>query len=56
MEERGIKNMTRSAKGTANNSGKNISQKAGLNRGILDTVPALLMQLLRYKVMDTGGM
>ena len=56
MEELSIKNMTRSAKGTVEKPGKNVPQKAGLNREILDTAPALLMQLLRYKVTDTGGM
>lgn len=56
MEALSIKNMTRSAKGTVDDPGKNVSQKAGLNREILDTAPALLMQLLRYKVTDTGGL
>ena len=48
--------MTRSAKGTVKEPGKNVAQKAGLNREILDTAPALLMRLLRYKVLETGGM
>lgn len=56
MEGLAVKNMTRSTKGTVDNPGKNVSQKAGLNREILDTAPALLMQLLRYKVTDTGGL
>lgn len=56
MEDLAIKNMTRSAKGTVDTPGKKVAQKAGLNREILDTAPALLMQLLRYKVTDTGGM
>ena len=56
MEELRINNMTRSAKGTVEQPGRNVAQKAGLNREILDTAPALLMQLLRYKVLDTGGM
>jgi putative transposase len=56
MEELAIKNMTRSAKGRVDKPGKNVPQKAGLNREILDTAPALLMQLRRYKVTDTGGM
>lgn len=34
---------------------KNVPQKAGLNREILDTAPALLVQLTRYKVTETGG-
>ena len=56
MEELAIKNMTRSAKGTVDKPGKNVPQKTGLNREILDTAPALLMQLRRYKVTDTGRM
>ena len=56
IEKLNTKNMTRSAKGTLEAPGKNVRQKAGLNREILDTAPALLMQLLRYKVMETGGM
>lgn len=47
MEELKMRNMTRSAKGAVEVPGKNGSQKAGPNREILDTVPALLMQLLR---------
>lgn len=56
MEELFVKNMTRSASGTVEEPGKNVAQKAGLNREILDTAPALLTQLLRYKVLETGGM
>ena len=55
MEALSVKNMTASAKGTVENPGTRVAQKAGLNREILDTAPALLMQLLSYKVMDTGG-
>jgi len=50
-----IKNMTRSAKGTADKPGKNVRQKAGLNREILDTAPAFLLALIRYKVEETHG-
>ena len=35
MEDLKIKNMTRSAKGTVENPGKNVAQKRGLNRSIL---------------------
>src|ERR1700722_1477241 len=35
VEDLQIKNMTRSAKGTRENPGRNVRQKAGLNRGIL---------------------
>jgi len=55
MEALTVKNMTTSAKGTMDDPGTRVAQKAGLNREILDTAPALLMQLLSYKVQDTGG-
>lgn len=55
-EELTIKNMTVSASGTSEELGKNVRQKAGLNREILDTAPSLFTSLLRYKVLDTGGL
>ena len=54
-EELTLKNMTRSAKGTAEEPGRQVAQKAGLNREILDTAPGLFTSLLRYKVLETGG-
>jgi putative transposase len=50
-----IKNMTRSAKGTVEAPGKRVKQKSGLNREILDTAPAKLLAMIRYKVEETGG-
>jgi putative transposase len=50
-----IKNMTGSAKGTAEAPGKNVAQKAGLNREILDTSPAKLLAMICYKVEETGS-
>lgn len=50
-----IKNMTRSAKGTIEKPGTNVPQKSGLNREILDTSPAKLLSMIRYKVEETGG-
>ena len=35
--------------------GKQVAQKAGLNREILDTAHGLFTSLLRYKVLETGG-
>ncbi len=55
MEKLTVKNMTASAAGTADEPGKNVQQKAGLNREILDTAPARLMDLISYKVQETGG-
>ncbi len=54
-EELRVKNMTASTAGTIENPGSMIAQKAGLNREILDTAPSLLMQLIAYKVQETGG-
>lgn len=55
MEKLTVKNMTASAAGTVDEPGKNVQQKAGLNREILDTAPARLMELISYKVQETGG-
>ena len=54
-EELSIKNMTASARGTVEEPGCNIAQKAGLNRAILDTSPGRYMSFLTYKVAETGG-
>lgn len=53
-EELKIANMTRSAKGTVDEPGKMVAQKAGLNREILDTAPGMLMNMLRYKAEEAG--
>ena len=55
-EKLAIKNMTGSAAGTLEEPGKNVQQKAGLNREILDTAPAALLQKIAYKVPETGGL
>ena len=43
------KNMTASARGTIENPGKNVKQKAGLNAAILIMAWAMLLQMLEYK-------
>lgn len=50
-----VKNMTRSAKGTAEKHGKNVKQKAGLNREILNTAPAMTLSLLKYKAEEADS-
>lgn len=50
-----IRNMTRTAKGTVEKPGKKVKQKSGLNREILDTAPAKLLGMVRYKVEETGS-
>ena len=49
VEDLQIKNMTRSAKGTRENPGRNVRQKAGLNRGILRSGWGLLVRRLEDK-------
>ena len=49
VEDLKVKNMTASAKGTVENPGKNVAQKAGLNRAILDTALGELRRNLEYK-------
>lgn len=53
-EELQVKNMTRSAKGTAAAPGKNVAQKAGLNRSILDVGMSDFLAKLKYKAEDAG--
>jgi transposase len=49
IEDLKITNMTRSAKGTKENPGRNVRQKAGLNRGILRSGWGLLVRRLEEK-------
>ena len=49
VEDLQIKNITRSAKGTRENPGRNVQQKAGLNRGILRSGWGLLVRRLQDK-------
>jgi putative transposase len=51
-----IKNMTASAKGTVEEPGKMVAQKAGLNREILGTAPSQFESILGYKAMEAGSM
>jgi putative transposase len=49
VEDLQITNMTRSAKGTRGDPGRNVRQKAGLNRGILGSGWGLLVRRLKDK-------
>ena len=49
VENLNIKNMTRSARGTAQAPGRNVRQKSGLNRGILASSWGLLVRRLEDK-------
>ncbi|MHB8356809.1 MAG: RNA-guided endonuclease InsQ/TnpB family protein [Vulcanimicrobiaceae bacterium] len=53
-ESLSIKKMVRSAKGTAESPGRNVAQKAGLNREILATAPRAFLDMVRYKAVEAG--
>ena len=54
IEDLRVRNMTRSAKGTVAEPGRNVRAKAGLNRGILDASFAEFRRLLEYKARLYG--
>ncbi|MCK9896928.1 transposase [Frankia sp. AgB32] len=49
IEDLNIRNLTRSARGTVEEPGRNVRQKAGLNRGVLANAWGLLVQRLEQK-------
>ena len=55
VEDLKVGNMSKSAKGTVENPGKNIRQKAGLNRAILDQAWYEFRRQLEYKLRWRGG-
>jgi putative transposase len=55
IEDLRVKNMTRSAKGTALAPGRGVTAKAGLNRGILDNTPHERRRQLAYKAPRFGS-
>lgn len=55
LEDLRIKNMSASASGTVEAPGRNVRQKAGLNRGILDAAWGEFARQLTYKVEWRGG-
>lgn len=56
VEKLQLRNMTRSARGTRNEPGKNVRQKAGLNRSLADAAPGRLISMIHYKAERAGGM
>ena len=52
VEDLKIRNMTRSASGTADEPGTNVAQKSGLNRSILDASWGVLLELIRQKAEE----
>lgn len=55
LEKLEVVNMVRSASGTIDNPGRNVRQKAGLNRSILDQGWGRFRQMLKYKLDERGG-
>ena len=55
VEDLKLKNMTRSAKGTLAEPGRNVRQKAGLNRALADAAPGRLISMISYKAESAGG-
>lgn len=55
IEDLKIKNMTASAKGTAEKPGRMVRQKAGLNRSILNQGWFAFETILAYKLAERGG-
>jgi putative transposase len=56
VEDLKIINMVRSAKGTTERPGRNVRQKAGLNRAITGQAWGRTVTLLEYKTRDRGGL
>ena len=54
IEDLAIRNMTRSAKGTMEQPGKNVAQKSGLNRSITEQTWGLIRQQLTCKAAWAG--
>jgi len=54
-EDLSVKNMTASAKGTVEEPGSKVRQKAGLNRAILDTAPGGWLSMLATKAEEAAS-
>ena len=55
VEDLQVRNMSKSSKGTVEQPGKNVSQKSGLNRAILDQGWGEFRRQLEYKLAWNGG-
>jgi putative transposase len=55
IEDLRVKGMIRSARGTVDTPGRNVKQKAGLNRSILDNTPGERRRQLAYKAPRFGS-
>ena len=55
VEDLKVSSMSRSANGTAENPGKKVKAKSGLNKAILDQGWGMFRQMLNYKLAWKGG-
>ena len=55
VEDLQVRNMSKSSAGTADNHGKNVAQKSGLNKAILDQGWGEFRRQLDYKMAWNGG-
>lgn len=55
IEDLKVKNMSKSAKGNAEQHGKNVKAKSSLNKSILDQGWGMFVQMLEYKQSWSGG-
>ena len=53
-EDLNLMGMTKSAKGTVDNPGKNVKQKSGLNRSLLNMSFGKFVRMLEYKLKSAG--
>ncbi len=56
VEDLKVRSMTRSARGTVDEPGRNVRAKSSLNKSILDQGWGMLVEMLRYKLSWRGGM
>jgi putative transposase len=54
VEDLNLKNMTKSAKGTVEEPGKNVAAKAGLNRSLAEAAPGKLAKWVHVKAENAG--
>ncbi|WP_331740387.1 transposase (plasmid) [Streptomyces cyaneofuscatus] len=55
IEDLNVRGMSASARGTVEQPGRKVRQKAGLNRSILDMAPAEIRRQLDYKIRWNGS-
>lgn len=55
IEKLQVRNMVASAAGSVEKPGRNVAQKSGLNKAILDQGWSMFATMLRYKLAERGG-